>query len=96
MNVWEYFKNLFQEAEKSSASKPLIHEAIERDEKEIQAFIGWKNSPAQQFILDWISDQYGIWKALPNDIDDSILFLNTLSSKGFAVQFTKGNGGRDS
>ena len=90
MNVWDYFKNLFQEAEESSPFKPLIHEAIKRNEKELAQYENWKSSLDRRRTIDWLNDQYAIWQALPDDIDDSILFLNTPSSKGFAVHFDKG------
>ncbi len=91
MNVWDYFKTLFREAEESSSSKPLIHEAIERGEKELQAYQKWKESLDHRRSIDWLNDQYAIWQVLPNDIDEAILFLNTPSSKGFAVHFQKSN-----
>ena len=87
MNVWDFFKNFFQEAEQSSSSKPLIREVISRDEKEMAAFNGWKNSLEQRRLMDWLTDQFAIWKVLPDDIHKAILFLDTPSSKGFAVRF---------
>ncbi|MEO1258326.1 MAG: hypothetical protein AAFZ15_06000 [Bacteroidota bacterium] len=90
MNVWDYFKNLFQEAEKSSPSKPLIHEAIKRNEKELEKYAAWKTSLEHRRTIDWLIDQYAIWQVLPDDIHESILFLNTPSSKGFAIHFDNG------
>lgn len=89
MNVWDFFKNLFQEAEQSSPSKPLVHEVIKRDDREMEAFEVWKDSLDCRRIIDWLNDQYAIWQVLPNDIDDAILFLNTPSSKGFAIHFAQ-------
>ena len=87
MNVWDFFKNYFQEAEKSSSSNPLIHESIERDEKELQAYRAWKESLEHRRCIDWLNGQYAIWQILPNEVNDAILFLDTPSSKGFAVHF---------
>ena len=87
MNVWDFFKNLFQEAEESSSFKPLIHETIVRDEKELAVYQAWKESLEHRRSIDWLNDQYAIWQVLPKEIDESILFLNTPSSKGFAVHF---------
>lgn len=88
MNVWDFFKNLFQEAEESSSSKPLIREAIKRDEKEIAAFDDWKNSLECRRLINWLNDQYAIWQVLPDDLDKTLVFLNTPSTKGFALQLT--------
>ena len=89
MNVWDFFKNLFQEVEESSPSKPLIHEEINRSEQELQTYQAWKKSLDYRRTIDWLNDQYAIWQVLPQDIDDSLVFLNTPSSKGFAVHFQK-------
>ena len=87
MNVWDFFKNFFQEAEESSMSKPLLHEAIVRDKSELEAYRAWKESLEHRRSIDWVNDQYVLWQALPNEVEDAILFLNTPSSKGFAVYF---------
>lgn len=89
MTVWDYFKKLFQEAETSSASQPLIHESIERTAKEKIAFDTWKNSSACRRIINWLNDQYNLWQVLPDDTDKSLIFLNTPSSKGFALLLHK-------
>ena len=75
---------------KAPPSKPLIHEAIKRNEKELEKYANWKASLEHRRTVDWLNDQYAIWQVLPDDIDDSILFLNTPSSKGFAVHFDNG------
>ncbi len=87
MNVWDFFKNLFQEAEESSLYKPLIHESIVRDEQEKQAYAEWKKSLEHRRSIDWLNHQFVTWQSLPNELDDAILFLNTPSSKGFAIHF---------
>jgi len=88
-SVWDFFKNLFNEAEQSSASKPLIHGAIERSEKEIHGLRLWKESEEKQRIVAWLNDQYAIWQALPDDTHEAVDFLDTASSKGFALHFNK-------
>ncbi|MEZ4956794.1 MAG: hypothetical protein R2825_24770 [Saprospiraceae bacterium] len=91
MNVWDFFRTYFKEAEESSISKPLIHESIVRDEKELQSYRAWKESLEHRRSIDWLNNQYALWQALPNEVDDAILFLNTPSSKGFAVHFIESN-----
>ena len=88
-DFWEYFKNLFRKAEESSPSDPLIHEVIKRSEEELADFKVWSESLVRRRLLDWLFDQYAIYRVLPEDIDEAIDFLNTPSSKGFAVYFYK-------
>ncbi len=88
-SVWDFFKDLFKQADESSASNPLIHEAIERSGEEMEVYQNWKESLECRRFVDWLNDQYAIWEALPHDIDAAIDFLNTPSSKGFAVHFHK-------
>ena len=38
-DIWDYFKQLFQESEESSPSKPFIREAISRSDDEYDAFV---------------------------------------------------------
>jgi hypothetical protein len=88
-NIWDYFKNLFQEAEESTPSNPLIHKMIERTEDEKADYEYWKNTLVRRRMMDWLNDQFSIFNVLPDDIDESLDFLDTPSSKGFAVYFHK-------
>lgn len=88
-NLWNYFKNLFNEVEQSSPSHPLIHEMIERSDEEKQRYERWKNTLARRRLQDWLKNQYAIYKVLPEDIDEAIDFLDTPSSKGFVIHFFK-------
>ena len=88
-DFWEYLKNLFNKGEESSPSNPLIHEVIERSEKEKADFEVWKTTLVRRRLQDWLADQYAIYKVLPADIDEAIDFLNTPSSKGFVIYFYK-------
>ncbi len=93
-SVWDFFKNYFKEVEDSSASNPLVHEPIERTEKEVLALNEWRGSPECREIMAWLNDQYALWEVLPTDIDEGVDFLDTPSSKGFAVHFHKMEKGR--
>ena len=89
MDIWTQFKDFFQQAEESSPSKPLIHEMIERTEEEKKDYEFWKKTMVCKSLLDWLSNQYAIFQALPNDTDEAMDFLNTPSSKGFVIHFYK-------
>jgi hypothetical protein len=89
--LWDYIKNLFQQAEESSPSNPLIHELIERSEEEVADYERWKNTLVCRRLMDWLIDQYAIHNVLPEDTDEALDFLDTPSSKGFAIHFHKTN-----
>jgi len=89
MDIWAKFKDFFQQAEESSPSKPLIHEMIKRTEEEKKDYDFWKNTIVCKRLLNWLSDQYAIFKVLPNDTDSAMDFLDTPSSKGFVIHFYK-------
>lgn len=88
-DIWDYLKGLFHQEEESSASNPYLHELISRTELEKAAFSDWKGSLEHRRLVDWLSDQYAIWQAFPQQLDPAIDFLNTPSSKGFAVHLHK-------
>lgn len=83
----EYFKNWFRKAEKSSPSNPALHEVIKRSDEHRQKLQAWKHSLAQRRLTDWLWQQYAIWQTLPDDLDPAVDFLDTPSSKGFAIHF---------
>ena len=86
---WDQVKKLFKKAEQSSPSQPLIHELIERSVEEKADYEQWKNQLVCRRMLDWLHDQYSIYRALPDDIDEALDFLDTPSSKGFVIHFHK-------
>ena len=87
--LWSYFKNLFQQAEESSPSQPLIHEMIERSAEEWEDYQFWKETLVLRRLLNWLNEQYAIYRIRPDDIDEALDFLNTPSSKGFVVHFSQ-------
>lgn len=87
--LWDYFKNLFKEAEQSSPSNPLIHKLIERSDADKEDYQHWKKTLVCRRLLDWLHDQYAISRVAPNDIDEALDFLDTPSSKGFVIHFHK-------
>jgi hypothetical protein len=86
-NIWTYFKSLFAKAEESSPSKPLIHELIERSDSEADDYQRWKNTLVCRRLMDWLDNQYAVYRILPQDVDEGLDFLDTPSSKGFVVHF---------
>lgn len=84
-SLWDYVKNLFQSAEESSGTVPVVHELIERSEEEQKAYEHWKKTLVRRRLLDWLGDQYAIFLHSPQQIDQALDFLNTLSSKGFVI-----------
>ncbi len=89
MDIWDKFKDFFQQSEESSPSKPLIHEMIERTEERKKDYEFWKTAFVCKRLQNWLSDQYAIFNTLPADTDEAMDFLNTPSSKGFVIHFHK-------
>lgn len=90
-NLWKKIQRLFQEADQSSPSNPVVHEIIERSEAEKNDYEQWKETLVKRRLVDWLYQQYAIYRVLPHDIDEGLDFLDTPSSKGFAVHFYKTN-----
>ncbi len=88
-DIWDYFKGLFSQSEKSSPSQPYLHELIVRTEEEKEDYERWKHTLVRRRLTDWLNDQYAIFKVLPNDVDESLDFLSTPSAKGFMIHFYK-------
>lgn len=84
---WDQIKALFSKAEQSSPSQPVVHEVITRTETEISDFSHWKETVVRRRLQDWLFDQYAVFQAFPNDIDETLDFLSTPSTKGFAIHF---------
>ncbi len=85
--LWSYFKSLFDKAEESSPSQPLIHEMIERSSEEREDYERWASSLVRRRLTDWITNQYAIHLTDPHHVDEGLDFLDTPSSKGFVVHF---------
>ncbi len=90
-DIWDYLKNLFTKSEGSPSSQPFLHEVIVRSAEEKADYEHWKNTLVRRRLMDWLNDQYAIFRVLPQDIDEAIDFLNTPSSKGFVIHFYKTN-----
>lgn len=89
--IWDYIKNIFKEAEESSPSNPAVHALIERSTVEQEQYRQWLGSLVKRRLVDWLDNQYAIYRVTPDDIDEAMDFLNTPSSKGFVIHFYKTN-----
>ncbi len=87
-DIWQYFQNLFHKAEHSSKTAPLLHDSIIRKEKEIAAYEKWKMSHVKNQLANWIEKEYSHFINEGVPIDKSIIFLDTISTKGFAIYFS--------
>ncbi len=85
--IWDYFKGLFQQAEQSSPSQPLIHEMIVRSPAEKEDYQYWIDTMVCHRLKDWLNEQFAVYQQRPTSIDRSIDFLDTPSSKGFVIHF---------
>lgn len=85
--LWKYLKGLFEETETSSPSNPAVHEMIERDPEEMRGYAAFAEGMVLRRMLNWIHDQYAIFRVTPRDTDRAVDFLDTPSSKGFVVHF---------
>lgn len=88
-DIWDHFKALFKKAENSAPNQPLIHELIKRTEKEQEDYEFWKKTLVCQRMLSWLNEQYIIFRLEPDNIDETVDFLDTPSSKGIVVHFSK-------
>ena len=89
-SFWDQVRKLFQSAEESSPSNPVIHKMIERSEEQKTQFEDWQDSYVCQQLYNWLGDQYALFQTGNlNLLDDAIDFLNTPSTKGFVVHFHK-------
>jgi|TARA_B110000285_G_scaffold159560_1_gene178048 hypothetical protein len=88
MDLWQYFKDLFKAEQESSSVKPYINEPLERSEDEKERYEHWKRTLAKQRLLEWLNTQYATFTISgESEIDKTIDFLNTPSSKGFVIHF---------
>ncbi|MBI1226291.1 MAG: hypothetical protein GC192_13740 [Bacteroidetes bacterium] len=88
-NIWDYFKNFFREAEQSSASRPIFREQLVRSPEEKKAFENWEGNLANRRIIGFLAEGYATYQSSPAEVDRALTFLDTPSSKGFAIHFSQ-------
>ena len=86
-NIWDFFKNYFREAEQSSASHPIFRSQLERSPEEREAYQSWEGNLTSRRIIGFLAEGYAMYQSTPASVDQSLTFLNTPSSKGFAIHF---------
>lgn len=85
---FDYFKKLFQQAEDSTPSNPVIREAIQRSQDEQEAYDLWKRTHAPEKMLSYINQQYANHLIEPENMDNAFGVLDTPSTKGFVMHFS--------
>ena len=88
-DIWDYFKQLFQESEESSPSKPFIREELSRSNDRQDAFSLWKRTHAPQKMLDFVNQEYANHLIEPEKMDNSFGVLDTASTNGFVIHFSE-------
>lgn len=88
-DIWQYFQNLFQKVEHSSKNQPILHDSIERSVEELVAYEQWKGLMVKKQLMNWLEMEYANFLRDGQPIDKNIVFLDTISSKGFAIHFSQ-------
>jgi hypothetical protein len=90
-SFWQQIAQLFQSAASSTPEQPVVHELLVRNERVQEDYNKWKQSLVLRRLLNWLGDQYAIYCVLPQDIDQGLDFLQTPSSQGFVIYFSRTN-----
>jgi len=88
-DIWQYFQNLFQIVEQSSKTQPILHDTILRSPEELAAYEKWKGLMVKKQLMNWLEMEYANFLKDGQPIDKNIIFLDTISSKGFAIHFSE-------
>lgn len=88
-DIWQHFQNLFQKVEQSSKTQPVLHDPIIRSVKELAAYENWKKWMVKKQLIKWLETEYVNFLKDGQPVDKSIIFLDTVSSKGFAIHFSE-------
>ncbi|MFK7982089.1 MAG: hypothetical protein AB8G86_19065 [Saprospiraceae bacterium] len=88
-DIWQYFQNLFLKVEHSSKNQPILHDSIERSVEELAAYEQWKGLMVKKQLMNWLETEYVDFLKDGQPIDKNIIFLDTVSSKGFAIRFSE-------
>lgn len=89
MSFWNQIKGwLNKEGLPANAcSQPISHGLIHRTDEELQGFEKWKHSACRREMLNYIANNYKIWKNTPCEQCDGIDFLKMKTFDGFVVHF---------
>ncbi|MFK8055343.1 MAG: hypothetical protein AB8F78_04400 [Saprospiraceae bacterium] len=87
MKWWDQVKSIFNEAEQSQGSEPVLHEVLTRHKDKAEAFERWREGMICGRLLDWLANQYALFLTEPKRVDEGLDFLSTKSQKGFVIHF---------
>lgn len=87
-DIWQYFQNLFQKVEQSSKTQPILHDPIIRSPEALVAYEKWKGRMVKKQLMNWLETEYANFLKDGQPIDKNLIFLDTVSSKGFAIRFS--------
>ena len=87
MSWWTEVKALFNSAQESSPTEPVLHEVLTRHRTHAEAFAEWRGGLVSRRLVDWLADQYARYLTDRRRVERSIDFLDTPSSKGFVIHF---------
>ncbi|MFK7808995.1 MAG: hypothetical protein AB8F74_14415 [Saprospiraceae bacterium] len=90
-SLWDQIKQLFKTVEESSPSRPVVKSTIKRSEEELADYEKWKPGLSAKRLVDWIHNEYATHLIDPEQVDESIDFINVRATYGFAIHFYKMN-----
>ncbi|MBT8218949.1 MAG: hypothetical protein KJP00_03960 [Bacteroidia bacterium] len=86
--MWQRIKTLFQEADQSSISNPILHTILERSETQESDFRRWADLGKEQQFFSWLRYCYnGFFNNQESPAE--IKFLDTTSKKGFVLYLNR-------
>ena len=88
-DIWQCFQNLFQQTENSSKTQPVLQDPIVRSPEELETYEQWKKLMVKNQLINWLEMEYANFLKDGQPIDQNIVFLDTISMKGFAIHFSK-------
>ncbi len=89
VDIWQYFQNLFQQVEQSSKTQPVLYDTIIRNPEELATYEKWKGLMVKKQLINWLEIAYANFLKNGQPIDKSIVFLDNVSMKGFAIYFSE-------
>lgn len=88
---WHQFKSIFQpvSAVVSSPTQPIVHELVQQTDSEKADYQHWKNTVVCRNLVNWLYHQYQLFKSLPSERNEAIVFIQQGSVSGFMIYFHK-------
>ena len=86
-SLWQQIKKLFQTAEQSNISQPVVKSVIKRSEEEQSDYESWKNGLSKHQLLNWLQSEYVNYLVNPVEVNSSFDFIDIRATRGFAIHF---------